>query len=285
MQTKKILDLDEFKELQKLLSDLQILSGRLQAIVMDYNNYISENPISSVHSKNIFESCENLKIRLSCVYFHTEMFCNHFEYIETRIKNNGNGYPDPPFIIIATTQFHYLFDSIIYHVSSVYDYVVTLVNFIHNHGSLNYVKWNSVAKSYPVKSEKTYEYISRIHKSYVDGFFSYRSSLIHNKVDFIRPYVSYDAMIGHTTLIIKSSPFMLKHFKHLLELSKTDEISLKFATFHIVDKLIDHVTDILFELKNHMENNKKKDRLYMSIEENGEIVSVSKIYWREDLRR
>lgn len=284
MKTKNILDLNEFIELQKVLSDLQILNERLQAIVIDYNNYISENPINSIHSKNIYESCENLKIRLSCVYFHTEMFCRHFKYIENRLSNE-KGLPDPPLIMSLTTQFHYLFDSIIYHISSVYDYIATLVNFIHNHGSLNYIKWNSAAKSYPSRSEETYEYINKIHKEYVDGFFSYRSSLIHNKVDFIRPFVSYNVNMEHTTFIVKSSPFMIKHFKSLLEFTKTDDISLKFATFHIVNKIIDHVTGILFELKNYMENNKKTDKLFMSIEENGEMVSASKIYWRADLRR
>lgn len=283
MQQKKRLDIDYLTELNKLHENIVILGHRLQAIGIDYDNYISPNIVDSFQSRRIHELCKNLNIRLSCVFFHTELFCNLYKSVEVQLRQPNQDYHS--FAMLSSMQLHYLFDSIIYHISSVYDYLASLINFIHNYSSNNYVKWNTVGKS-TKRKESTYLLATKIHIEYVDGFFGFRSSLIHEKANLtLLPHLSKNCFTQEVEIFIPSSHFLLKYFKQLSALSKDSDISLRYSMFNITNQLVSHCNDILFEMKYYMEENKKISNLRIVIDEEESMISASKLYWHENLTK
>lgn len=283
MESKKYLDVDHSTELNKLSIDILVLQKRIQALSIDYKNYISPHFFRSAQSVKMNELSTSLSYRFNCAAFHIQLFCNEIDGLNKTLKH-----VEKHRLSVASSKsedLFFIFDSTIYHISSIFDYIGSMVHIIHNYGQQDYKKWNDISKSYQSRKESTYELVHKIQQEFADKFFSFRSKLIHETVLFgpLSLREIYSTKGEFIEFELMTSQKMLSHFKELKELSTTHNISLKYSLFYIMNKVIFYVTQILFKLKNYVELNKRNDKLAMTELHEGKHISASKHLWHEHL--
>ncbi|WP_305952838.1 hypothetical protein, partial [Emticicia oligotrophica] len=280
---KGYLDIDEKIELPLLLNRVNLLHSRCKALSLDYGNYYTNNLYVSEKAKDFKEIVLNIQFRLNCAVFHIELLCNYVNEIEYNL-NEITEY-DYIYLSSKSLNFYYIFDSIIYHITSLFDYISTIVNFVLENNQ-KFVKWNSLVKTYQHKKNDIYKYAYEINQKFVNYLFEIRSILIHEKI--ITSVVPYEMTfstsgVKHSFKIPTPKP-ILKYFKKLHSQSEENELSIKYSSFHIMQETIEYITDILFLLKNHIEQNKKFDKMDVFIEENGVKKFASELDWYSHLR-
>ena len=176
---KEYIDIIHEIEFPKLYKEINLLGNRLTAISIDYNNYFTKNFFISKNSEIFSDMCSSLRFRLNCSAFHLELLCREIDIVEQELYNINKRHFS--YLANNSQNFNYIFDSIIYHVTSLYDYIGSLINFIQERKQ-EFVKWNSVVKKYQHKKAPIYTLSYKFHREFVDNLFKIRSKLIHDKV-------------------------------------------------------------------------------------------------------
>lgn len=278
---KEYIDINHKIEFPKLYEEINLFSNRLTAISIDYNNYFTKNFVTSENSKIFSDMCSNLSFRLNCSTFHLELLCREIDLVEQETKNINEKHFS--YLANNSQNFNYIFDSIIYHVTSLYDYIGSIINFIQEKKQ-EFVKWNSIVQKHKNKKDQIYSLTYKFHREFVDNLFKIRSKLIHDKVILSGTPYSQDYLNVRHFFEVPTHRTILKHFGELQNLSNNSDISLKYTSFYLIRQTIEYLTEILFELKKYMEANIQTNKLAITVIEDGIHVSGSKIHWFEHLR-
>ena len=279
---KNIVDLK--LEMKNVLKDFQSIDNNMIAIGMDYKYYLD----SSFNDKKIYEFRDNILYRLRSTKLHINILVNLLNSLDqelTNIYSKENGQ--------ISTQIYFenrksdissLFDSVIFHIVSAFDYVSNLVGFLCIKNQKK-IKWTQFAKS--VRDEKNElsqtnfsKLIDNLDRTFIGRLYDHRSYLIHIGNDNRKSSLSIDLMKRKVeTKIIASSTFN-KNFSELRELGKENDLSISYILFWLLNKTTKSIIDIQFGLKEYMETNKKNEIPFMFMKgPNNEVLPVSSNYW------
>jgi hypothetical protein len=271
-------------EMKNVLTDFQAIDNNMIAIGMDYKHYLD----SSFNDKKIYEFRDNLLYRLRATRLHINILVNLLNSLDqelTEIYSKENGQ--------ISMQIHFenrksdissLFDSVIFHIVSAFDYVSNLVGFLCIKNQKK-IKWTQFAKS--VRDQKNElsqtnfsELIDNLDRTFIGRLYDHRSYLIHIGNDNGKSSLSIELMKGKVeTKIISSSTFN-KNFSELRELGKENDLSISYILFWLLNKTTESIIDIQFGLKEYMETNKKNEIPFMFMKgPNNEVLPVSTNYW------
>lgn len=293
VEKKNIIDISNDKsEFAKIDSEFSLLNNRFIALAMDYKQYID----SSIIDNKIYTLRDNINYRLLSSKFHLELLLNHIMYIEKDVENHTiirthNQAPIIGKFQIYTQQITSLYDSFIYHIVSVFDYIGTLANYISGKKKDNTLMWTQLAKSVRDKknifSQKRFStVIDQIDREFVGKLYDHRSLLIHRKADLggfkLIHSLGYQETLTTTFFAGKS---VIKSFKELKESNKQGDITLRYVAIWIVNEVIKNITDILFSLKDEIQSKDTGKELLMFYlhPETKEKLPISVNYWNEKL--
>lgn len=265
-EDKKILDLINKKEtFDKISSQIEILDKAFRALNTDYSYHV-ENTFGKDHK--IFEMKKDIEFRLFSSKFHLQLLLQQHFKIEKRIESIYNEdresiirsmYPSNPIFDYCEKEITAIFDSIIFHLASVYDYLSAIINFICNNKNETISKWSQLNNACRQKGVYLNKNISKIiideHNQFVNNLYKYRSRLIHSTSD-VHP-ISFDLILssGKTNVKFFATNSLIKNFSELREKAKTHKITVSYSVNWIIDSTLKSIMKILFGLKSEMEKN------------------------------
>ncbi|MDP3945234.1 MAG: hypothetical protein Q8Q51_05015 [Lutibacter sp.] len=279
---KNIVDLK--LEMKNVLKDFQLIDNNMIAIGMDYKHYL----VSNFNDVKIYEFRDNILYRLRATKLHINILVNFLNSLDqelTNIYSQENGQ--------INMQIHFenrksdissLFDSVIFHIISAFDYASNLVGYLSLKNQQK-VKWTKLAKSVRDQQNELSrtnfsKLIDDLDRTFIGRLYDHRSYLIHIGNDSGKSSLSIELINGKVeTKIISSSTFN-KNFSELRELGKDNDLSISFVLFWILNKTTESIIDIQYGLKEYMEKNKKNDIPFMfMIGPNNEVLPISTNYW------
>ncbi len=296
---KEILDIEDINtEYQKLKERQSYLNKRFYAISLDYKSYIEP----SWDDQEIYDIRDNILYRIFSALLHSNILLNYFTIIENRfedirkkdlIRLLNPTFPKDSLIETATQEISSIFESIIYHLVSSYDYFSTMINFMYGEkkDKQNTLKWNGLVN---IARDKTSnlgvrifsQKIVEINSQFVDKLYNYRSFLIHEKPDLNYFSLKFNAFNETSKIDLKfyiTKKFTNK-FHELKVRSKEKKITLKYVVFWLLNKSITSLNEILFELKKDMGSNGLDyyGMMMYQDKQTGAILPQSFPYWFEN---
>ena len=297
MAKQGIIDIENInQEFEKLKLRLHLLSDRFLAVAMDYKHYID----GSFKEDKIYQLRDNVQYRLFSARVHLELLLRQHKFIESRMESKykedpsmitGNYFPINPYFDHYQKEISSIFDSVVYHLSSVFDYISTLTNYISGPNKEDTLMWTQLAKSVRdnhnnFSKRKFALAIDDIDREFVNKLYDHRAFIIHKSADpsgyNVTLFVGSEERIEANFLAGKN---LVKNFKELKTLSKEKHPTVKYVAFWILNMTIDKVTEILFSLKLEMESNPKVNipSMFYLHPETKKPMPVSTAYWHEDL--
>ena len=287
-----ILDIENpFEEFEKLTERFKLLESRFLAIAMDYKYYMD----SEITNNEIFQLRDSVLFRLYSARFHFQLLLEYHQRVEQRLSNLHKEIGPSKFFnqsidlqriqSQSVKEIYSLFDSMIYHLCSIYDYLFRLINFTTGNEILQKPKWNQFRndknkKDFPFCSKEMYESLEKLDKEFVYPLYSHRSHLIHTENEtgeFILEYFPN----GESFIAKFLATDMFKEYFSEISCNKK-EITIKYSALWLIDMTIKTTTEILFELREDIIRNKKQNHgLFVSIGDNGKVESPSTNYWGE----
>lgn len=258
---KDTIDIQDFdKELDLLMKMSNPIQSNFQAIVFDYINKISNkivnSPIGSVRTDLLF--------RLQSIFYFARIMAKEESIVLTYFNNNYqldqlNKIELLDELILKQKS---IFDTILYHLSSIYDYFSYMSGYLYKGQGL---KWNSLVKL--TNSSKKYkigenqkQLIIDSHKVFANSLFKHRSYLIHQSS--LYPGFKYTNITGtdmHSIEILTPKMF-IKDFKVLNEEIGENDITLKAAIFWALKFGLKNINDLSYGMKDELERHRKIDK-------------------------
>lgn len=169
---------DGLSEQYKLLDDL------LRKIVFGFVNKKLRRLPSKGHL--LYEIRDSILYRFGSIWFHMELLIKMEQGIEKYVSSKlpELDVHDKGLHTYSRQQLH-LFEDIIFHTISMFDYFANLIGFIYLGNNKGKIKWNGIAnaandKNNIFKDTKSAGLIRAYNKTLVDLLYSYRSTLIHH---------------------------------------------------------------------------------------------------------
>lgn len=250
---------------------------------------------NTLSEPKIFSLRDSISYRLNSSRFHLKLLFRQLDEIRLKhdrlditadIENHPVVQMD-----IDKRQLSYLLDSIVFHLSSIFDYTAILINYVTNKTD-DTPNWNKM-ENYARKNANLFNHTSRdeiketvkhIHNKFVRHLYDYRSDVIHRIADVLKADYAWEVMTNKKTLLFLCSPLQQKRFKNLGETSAS--YTLSYFVQYLMSETIEGVANILRVLRNYMENNSNTERLlkerkimFVQAGENGKIHSPSVFYW------
>lgn len=280
------------EEFEKLSSRLNLLQNRFLAVAMDYKHYIKDE----INDDEIYKLRDNVQYRLYSARFHFKLLLEHHNRVHQRAKEL---YLKDPFFILnssmekmyfqmqATKEAYSLFDSIIYHLCSIYDYLFRLINFVHGKTIAKNPKWNLFKndknlKFFEMCSKEIIPKLEEIDNTFVYPLIKHRSHLIHTANDVGTFNIKSSLGKDDFKIVFNVTELFISHFPTIIENENNKDISIKRACLWLIDQTIKTTTEILFELRDDMKRNKKQEHgMTVSIGKDFSIQPISNSYWGE----
>src|SRR5690554_4000682 len=136
------------EEFTNLTERFRLLQNRFLAIAMDYKHYID----SDISNDKIYSLRDSVLYRLYSARFHFQLLLEYHHRVEHKLekihKDIGSklffkqSYEVTMIQEQSIKEIYSLFDSMMYHLCSIYDYLFRLINFAHGTTILKNPKWN-----------------------------------------------------------------------------------------------------------------------------------------------
>ena len=262
--SKEILDIDDRNEMFRKISDgIKSLNKAFRALNADYSYHL-EPTFGKDH--RILRMREDIDFRLFSSQFHLELLLRQHYFAEERIseeyKKNpkkvlAKVYPSHPLFDYCEKEVTAIFESIVFHLASVYDFVSTIISFICNNKNESISKWSNLQRACRQKESLKNKDISKIildeHNKFVNPLYKYRSGLIHDKTDLHPIELNLKLGTGKADVRFFINSNLTKNFFELKKLSKAKNITISYTSSWLIDKTIDSLIRILFGVKNEIE--------------------------------
>jgi hypothetical protein len=250
----QIRDINNFKiELESIDRRVDQIRNSLIKLGLNYANKIS----GKLNNDKFYQSRDNIIYRVNCCRFLNLKSCELREEYELKDFNTT-------FLENAEFPILWMTDSLIFNLSSLFDYLGGLLEFIVGDEGKNEMKWNSIYNSFRNKEphSKTVftNYVMEIHSGFVDKLFGFRSTVIHNKVQSGGFNYTYEIMSDKKTLHQFCSAGFLNSFKALKKEYPNQLITLHFANFWMMNKSLDYLFGLIELADEHIEQNRKITR-------------------------
>ena len=242
---------------------LNALSRGFVALSLDYGFHIENN--FGEHKINNLRN--NIIYRLESALFHCELLLREHAAIEHHLKNVlandpqkvlGFFYPQNPNFEIAERKASFIFDSIVFHTASIFDYVSILITFLSIKDRDQTLHWSKIASSARKDDHELYKKlvaktIDRIDRDFVTRLYAHRSELIHQRPDMAENAFQIQPMTGTFNIRFVAAAKVHKTFR--THIDQDTNWSVAYFSYWIVNKAAEVIADLLFDLKVDIENN------------------------------
>lgn len=278
---------EEFEELTKRF---KLLYNRFLAIAMDYKHYI--DPTMNDHE--VFKLRDNVLYRLSSARFHFQLLLEYHHRVENRLKELYDKNPKELFqggfevMRIqeqSTREIYSLFDSMVYHLCSIFDYLFRLINFAHGNTIVNNPKWNLFQtdknlKNHVFCSKELISILKGFDENFVYPLIKHRSHLIHTENDTGEFKLSFNLSGTNFNAKFQATKKFKENFPEMIKDDQSAEYSIKYASLWLISKTIHTTSEILFELREDMKRNQKVPHgMFVLLGPNNTIQPASTPYW------
>ena len=280
---KQYKDIDNIKnELGSVINDFHKIDQRMIAIGLDYNQYFRK----SISNKTIYSLRDNIIYRLNATKLHIEILTNLLDALDGELtsmyEQKDGGRNVHLHFSDRKTDISALFDSVIFHIISAFDYVSILVSYvcIHNDKKL---KWTNLAKSSrdeknPFSKLSAGKLINTLDREFIGRLYDHRSYLIHIGQENRSTGYSIDLLKGEVKAKIISSNQFNKNFSKLR--NEEQDFSITYILFWLLNETTASILKIQFSIKEYMEQNKEIDRpLFYTKSSANENIPITKDIW------
>ena len=265
---KEILDIQDRNETFREISDgINTLNKAFRALNADYSFHL-ETTFGKDH--RILKMKEDIDFRLFNSKFHLELLLRQHYFVEDRISEEyqknpkkvlAQVYPSHPLFDYCEKEVTAIFESIIFHLASAYDFVSTIISFICNNKDESISKWSNLNRACLQKDGLKEKEISKIiideHNRFVNPLYKYRSGLIHDKTDLHPILLNLNLDSGKTEVKFFLNNNLTKQFSELRKESKSKKITISYASSWLIEKTIDSLIRILIGVRDEIEKNSK----------------------------
>jgi len=262
--SKPTVDIKDRKiEFQKIIEKNHALSNGLTALGLDYSYYINSY---FTGDKKIYSYRDNLNYRINAAIFHIRLLLQKHDEIDkiapklfSDLRNTREFHH---YIFQSEMEINALFDSIIFHISSIFDYLSLLILYVCLPKTPEEKMWSQLLKSMrdlknPMSKKIAATIIKQVDDELVKKFNDYRADLIHKKGDTFKSIFSIEIASGKTKSLIFASEKLLKPFKKHFD--GDSSYTITYFTFLIFNEVMDSIAKIISELKKELENSEKKE--------------------------
>jgi hypothetical protein len=281
-------------EMNELQTKSKSFSRKIIGLGFDYQNKISGKPANDF----FYEIRDSVSYRLSSCEYLFHLLNEHQVQDESDLTQNLSRQQRPgvtqifgpgmsTVLAMASIERPCLFDSIIYHLTSTFDYMGGLTELICGGQGRNRLKWNSLTGKIRDSTSKhaasqVADTIIRGHNDFVNSLYGHRSTLIHDSADIGGfEYIIEDKMARATLHLFATKKFA-NEFPELKTIATDYRMTLRFAAMFLMTKTIDLLIEILLKLREDIELNRKvpvgKEMSFWK-NEDGKLVDASTPYW------
>ena len=289
-KSKPIFDSEKLKdEMQVFDKKFQSVYYNMIAVALDYKSYIDPK----IKDSTIFSIRDNIIFRLNGSKYHFQLLMSIIGNLDRemtqayRKHSTDNTVFDPAGTIFDERflQVSFLSDSIFFHLGSCFDYLSSLIEFIYSQNRDTERKWMQIArasrdKNNPFSKTSIATIVDKLDREFIGKLYDHRSYLIHTRADKKKGGYTLNVIQAQFKTKIFSSDKFNGNFKHLKNLAKEYDITLKYAMLWVLKESMSSINSILFALKEYLEKNKRIKILPMFFEgPNKEMLPVSINYW------
>jgi len=216
---------------------------------------------------NVFRLKENIEYRLFAATHQYLIFLRELGHAELFLQDlykknlsyiNPNTFPlGNPFFETTETELSSIFDSIIFHLSSVFDYLSHAICYIYFTNKEETLYWTKLSKKVRGDLKGKFNFCithDEIDRRFVGHLYDYRSRLLHHKRDnhsFVSQMKLHDLSFK---LKISCSDTVLKHFSLVSEDNTENKtITLTYLSSWLIKRSFIEIENILDAIKIDLE--------------------------------
>lgn len=245
---------EKFDEIQKLI---KVVSEGFMALSHDYGYHINNVFGKSEDGKHeIYELRDNIIYRIESANLHFYLLIrrkleieNQFAEMLKKDPTVFNGFiMGNPHFERASDEIMAIYDSIVFHLSSCFDYLAMLTQFIFGNNPQQKLQWISLAKHcHNPKGEfsqrKFVENIKKINNDFVSKFNDYRAELIHRRKSSSLANVSWELQSGKVITKFQCSSKIKSHLKKVID--KDSEYCISYASSELIKHTLLKISYVL----------------------------------------
>jgi hypothetical protein len=285
---------DIASNLNELRAKSRSFSRKIIGLGFDYQNKIS----GKVSNDFFYEIRDSISYRLSSCEYLFHLLNKHQGQDESDLTQSLSSQHGPGVFQIfgpgmsnvfamASIERPCLFDSIIYHLTSTFDYMGGLTELICGGEGRHRLKWNSLVGKIRGGSPKhttslVAETVIAGHNNFVNSLYGHRSTLIHDSADIGGFEYIIDDKMSRATLHLFVTKKFLKEFPELKAIGRDYKITLRYAAIYLMTKTVDLLVEILLKLRQDIEINRKVPKgneITFLKDKDGKFIDVSTPYW------
>jgi len=215
--------------------------------------------------ENVFILKDNIEYRLFSAAHQYLLFLRELgeseKYLQHILHENQNVImsSDNVYFNKVETELSSIFDSIVFHLSSVFDYLSHAICYMYFQNKQDTLYWTKLSKKVRGDFKDKYEMskvIDDVDRRFVGKLYDYRSRLLHNKRDkhIFDGYVKTNFKVD---LKICCSNICLKHFSAITNEIENKKITLTFLSSQLIRQSFIEIEKILDSIKLDLEKDSK----------------------------
>lgn len=260
---------DRQKDYESILAETWVLEKGFRAITTMYHDHSAD----LATYEQVYFLKENIDYRLFSAshqyYIFLKQLIDSENYL-SKVYNENPGYVNPntfpignPYFEKVEREMSTLFDNLVFHLSSLFDYLSHAVCYMFFRNKEATLNWTKLARK--VRGDLKGEFsfcatIDKVDREFVAKLYDYRSRLLHQKRDRheFQANIRMNTNIGFE-LKIKASKVALKHFKIADKCTQHDQqnMTLTYLSSILLKTTFQKIEDILESVKTDLESNSK----------------------------
>lgn len=254
----KIIYIDKPQErIDEIENLIGIVYEGFMAVAMDYGYHINNVFGKSKDGKHeIYELRDNINYRIKSANLHFYLLIRRKLEIEERFEKMLKKNPQVfdgfimgnPHFERATDEIMALYDSIIFHLSSCFDYLAMLTQFVFGKNPQSKLQWITLVKNcHNLNSEfskrKFVDNVKKVDSDFVSKFNDYRAELIHRKKSTSLANVSWQLNSGNVITKFKCSNTIKSNLKKII--NKDLDYCITYASFELIKQTLLNISYVL----------------------------------------
>lgn len=240
----------------------KILHDSLITLGIDYTNKIVGD--FSDEKDKIFRLRDRILYRRNSLQFHLTLLLRTHNHAVSELHSGREEGEMPPGAMImdrsAEQQFS-IFDSILFHSISLFDYLGGLIQYLCSSKNRHKWDWDSAATAARhdenmVSSSPVAEVVERLDK-WVTKLYGHRADVIHDEPDLGGRTLSHDLMQDRYDLKVFAPSGFVDQFDELKSLSETHDITLHYVGLWLCERTVNGAIEIIQGLRDHLEENRE----------------------------
>jgi len=255
---------EKFDEIDRLI---KVVFNGFMATAMDYGYHINSTFVKAEEGKkSIYELRDNINYRLNSSKLHFYLLLSRKIQIEERFRGmleknpkvfNGFIMGNPHFEF-AADEIMSIFDSVIFHLSSSFDYVAMLMQFVFGKNPESKLQWITLSKHcYSKTSEFSNrgftENIKEVDRNFVSKFNDYRAELIHRKKSTSFTSITWELKSGRVKTQYECSEKIKSNLKKILE--KEKDYCITYVTYLAIKETVLNIGKVLEGINKEFRDN------------------------------